>query len=799
MKTPLIRDGILLRSILVTILAFCLVGVVTLAYTMHSARTQAEAQSQERIEQLLDTVQSTLRVAGFVKDRELAREVAQGLLSNPVVLRVTISESGNLLADLERRGGASSGKAQQGILVRAIHSPFIDGEIIGEIRLTPDPEVIERHIRAEVISRTWQLLWQLTLIAGVMVVTLLAFVIHPISAISHELHRMKPTAGDRLRIPAGHRKTEIGRLVTDVNALADDLVRSLDEEHALRLQQELDEQKYHAIFDNAESGIFLVQRNGRVASWNPALARLLGIADAREFSGQLDLLDLPWSDPAAIATLIERVFVTGEAAERDLMLQRPDRSHFWLNIVLSPVGDDLLQGVAHDVSAFKEAEADARRQAMTDPLTGLANRASLEHLLGTRIRQHHLQASPGFTLLHVDLDKFRHITEGIGVPAGDEILRTVATRLGTQIKDRDTLARLSGDIFIVILQNLSDDETIDKIIDRLMLSLRQPYLFEGSPIQLTASIGITLFPHDASDAPSLLRNAELACDKAKNAGGNQSAFFAPNLAEAAEQRRHLENDLRLAAPNGQFELYCQPIADLASRRITGAEGLIRWRHPERGLVPPDHFIPVAEQTGLINEIGLWVIETACRQLAEWQAAGIACYLSVNVSGRQIPDGLPPAAIADAMQRHGIDPGRLVLEITEGVLLNNIAEAQAWLQAIKQLGLRIYLDDFGTGYSSLSYLKRFPLDTLKIDRSFVQDMQPGNSECSLVEAIIAMARSLGLKVVAEGVETTEQLGMLARMGCHHAQGYHLARPLPPAEFAEALREIDCRLAQAGPTP
>lgn len=795
MKTALIRDGILLRSILVTILAFCLVGIATVAYTVQSARAQAEAQSRERIEQLLDTVQSTLRVASYVKDRELAREVAQGLLSNNVVLRVTISESGNLLADLERRGNLPADEMAAGSLVRDIHSPFIDGEVIGEIQLTPDPEVIERHIRAEIIARSWQLVWQLALIAGVMVVTLLAFVIHPISAISRELHLMDPTAGERLKIPAGHTKTEIGRLVTDVNALAGHLVRALDEEHALRMQQALDEQKYHAIFDNAESGIFLVGRNGRVASWNPALARLLGIARTNEFTGQLILLDLPWSEPAAIAMLIERVFVTGEAAELDLMLQRPDCSHFWLNIVLSPVGGDLLQGVAHDVSALKEAEADARRQAMTDPLTGLANRASLEQLLGTRIRQHHQQASPGFTLLHVDLDKFRQITEGIGVPAGDEILRVVAARLGAQVKGNDTLARLSGDIFVVILQNLSDDETIEKVIDRLMLSLRQPYLVDGSPIQLTASIGITLFPHDATDAPSLLRNAELACDKAKNTGGNQSAFFAPNLAEAAEHRRHLESDLRLAVHHAQFELHYQPIADLATRCVAGAEGLIRWRHPERGLVPPDRFIPIAEQTGLINEIGLWVIDTACRQLAEWQHAGIPCYLSVNVSGRQIPDGLPPSAIADAMQRHGVAPERLVLEITEGILLNNIAEAQAWLQAIKQLGLRVYLDDFGTGYSSLSYLKRFPLDTLKIDRSFVQDMLPGNSEHSLVEAIIAMARSLGLKVVAEGVENAAQLQMLGLMGCQYAQGYHLARPLPPADFAEAIREIDRRLAQA----
>ena len=428
------------------------------------------------------------------------------------------------------------------------------------------------------------------------------------------------------------------------------------------------------------------------------------------------------------------------------------------------------------------------------PTSSIEN--AVEH---SRIRQHHLHPETGFTLLHVDLDKFRLITEGVGVPAGDEILRAIAGRLSATVKSNDTLARLSADIFAVMLQNLSDDETIDKVIERITGSLRQPYLIDGSPIQLTASIGIALFPSDGSDAPSLLRHAELACDKAKICGGNQSAFFDPMLAEAAEQRRHIENDLRQAVREQQFVLYYQPIAELASRRVAGAEALIRWRHPERGLIPPDHFIPIIEQSGLINEIGLWVLETACAQLAAWQAAGSAHYLSINVSGRQIPHGLPPAAIADALARHGVEPGRLAVEITEGVLLNNISEAQSWLHAVQQLGIPVYLDDFGTGYSSLSYLKRFPLDTLKIDRSFFQDMQPGNSEHSLVEAIISMARSLGLKVVAEGVENAAQMQMLGAMGCHYGQGYFLSRPIPASEFTESASDIDRRLASPDDGP
>ena len=492
--------------------------------------------------------------------------------------------------------------------------------------------------------------------------------------------------------------------------------------------------------------------------------------------------------------MLEQVFSSGETHTLDTPIRRRDHARLWLSLVLSPVGNDLLQGVAHDISELKEAEASARRQVVTDPLTGLANRAGLEALLQNHISQYLLSNSRSFTLLLIDLDKFRQIIEGIGIPAGDEILRVTAVRLSAIVKHNDSLARLSSDIFAVLLQNLIHDETIDKVVARIMQVLRQPYIIDGSPIHLSASIGITLFPNDGSDAPSLLRHAELAIDKAKAAGGNQATFFDLTLAEAAEHRRHLENDLRQAVREQQFILFYQPIVDLQHNRLAGAEALIRWRHPEKGLVPPDKFIPIVEQSGLINEIGLWVLESACEKLGEWQAAGHDYYLSINVSGRQIPNGLPPSSIADALQRHCIAPERLALEITEGVLLSNIDEALAWLQAIKRLGIRTYLDDFGTGYSSLSYLKRFPLDTLKVDRSFVQDMQHGNSESLLVEAIIAMARSLRLSVVAEGVETAQHLQMLRDMGCHYAQGYYLARPLPAEDFLEAAEHIQLLLAQ-----
>jgi len=797
MKQGLRWNGLLIRSVLVTVLTFTLVALVTVLYTMAHARQQASEQSQVRLEQLLDTVESTLRVACFARNDELARDVARGLLRNPEVLRVTISESEQVLADLSRDGQPDAGPHSTKGLIRHIHSPFIDDEVVGRIQLEPAPEIIEQRIRSEVINGSQQLAWQLALIAGAMVLTLLFFIIQPITTMSRTLHDMNPVAGDLLRIPAGHQTTEIGALVNDINALAGRLVSALDQEHQLRLQREIDERKYHAIFDNAESGLFMVDRQGLVSSWNPAMARLLDLSPEQEVAGKLTLSSLGWENPDAVDALCNQVFSHHLPAMLDTPLRRHDCSCLWLNLMLSPVGNDALQGVAHDVSALKEAAARAHLQAITDPLTDLANRVGLEQKMRLSLRPQPEGQQSSFTLLLIDLDKFRSIIEGIGVAAGDTILQSVASRLAANLKRSDTIARVTADIFAILVDKPGSDEQIERIIDRLLHALRQPHTVNGTPLHVSASIGISRYPADGQDVPTLLRQAELAVDKAKAGSGNQVAFFDPGLAEQAEQRQKLELELRHALRDQQFELFYQPIADLAEHCLSGAEALIRWRHPTRGLISPDLFIPIVEQSGMIQEVGLWVLETACQQLARWQDAGLPYTLSLNVSGRQIPDGLPPAAVAEAMTRHRLIPSRLALEITEGVLLSNIAVARNWLAAIRQLGVRVYLDDFGTGYSSLSYLKRFTLDTLKIDRSFIQDMQPGNNEHALVEAIIAMAHSLNLQVVAEGVESAAQLQMLRDMGCHYVQGYYLAKPLPIAHFMQEIVEVNARLASESP--
>lgn len=788
--------GLLIRSIAVTVAAFVVVAVITVYYTVERARQEVTAQSQVRLEQLLDTVESTLRVACFARNEALAQDVARGLLRNPEILRVTISENEQLLADLMRDGSPQLPPAQGQGLIRRIHSPFIEDEVVGRVQLLPNPQLIETRIHSELLERSQQLAWQLALIAGAMVVTLLLFIIQPISAMSRALHRMDPAAGERLAIPAGHQNSEIGALAKDINALAERLVNALTQEHQLRLQREIDEQKFHAIFDNAESGLFLVDRQGLVSSWNPAMARLLDLRPEQQLAGKLDLATLGWDEPDTVDRFYQGVFATGLPSTLDTPLRRHDCSCLWLNLMLSPVGGDLLQGVAHDVSELKEAAARARLQAVTDPLTGLANRSGLEQKMRLSISS---EARPKrFTLLLINLDKFRGIIEGLGVGPGDSILQGVAARLSANVKRSDTLARITADIFAIVLEHPGSDEQLERIIERLLHALRQPYPIQDTLLPVTASIGITRYPDDGQDVPDLLRQAELAVDKAKSAGGNQVAFYDPRLAELAEQRQRLEIELRHALRDQQFVLFYQAIGHIAEQRVSGAEALIRWQHPTRGLVPPDLFIPVLEQSGLIQDVGLWVLETACQQLASWQAAQLDLHLSLNVSGRQIPHGLAPAQVASTLARHGVEAHRLALEITEGVLLGNVAEAREWLEAIRRLGVRVYLDDFGTGYSSLSYLKRFKLDTLKIDRSFIQDMHAGNSEHALVEAIIAMAHSLDLKVVAEGVETAEQLAMLRTLGCQYAQGYYLARPLPIATFMPEIATINQRLAETTQT-
>jgi diguanylate cyclase (GGDEF)-like protein len=389
--------------------------------------------------------------------------------------------------------------------------------------------------------------------------------------------------------------------------------------------------------------------------------------------------------------------------------------------------------------------------------------------------------------LFLDADRFKTINDTLGHDAGDDLLKQIATRLTACLRAGDTVSRLAGDEFAVVLPSVENAIDTRHLAQRLLDCFVEPFRLKEQRIYITASIGVTLYPGDATTVEGLLKNADTAMYRAKDAGRNNYQFYSTDMHTHAVERLKLENALRGATERGELVLHYQPLVDLKSGQIEGMEALLRWNHPELGLVPPLEFIPLAEETGLIIPIGEWVLRSACAQTRAWQAAGLPpLRLSVNLSARQFQKDLV-GMVASVLEETGLEPKYLELELTESVVMKNPEAAVATLDALDRMGVRLSIDDFGTGYSSLSYLKRFPIDTLKVDRSFVRDI-PGDADDMLITTgIIGLAHSLGIQVVAEGVETSAQLSFLRAQNCDAMQGYYFSKPLPAPAFAQLLSE------------
>jgi diguanylate cyclase (GGDEF)-like protein/PAS domain S-box-containing protein len=510
-----------------------------------------------------------------------------------------------------------------------------------------------------------------------------------------------------------------------------------------------------------------------------------------ELEGLLDLDDPKWDE--------HRATVASHLPFRDFVYLRDMPSGpRWLSISGVPVFDERgrfrgYRGVGTDITERKASEDRIRYLAQHDDLTGLPNRTSFHQAVSHALEQAR-RHDRSLAVLFIDLDRFKNINDTLGHDAGDAVLRDVAQRLKGCLRGADLVARQGGDEFVVLMEDYHATSDVTGVARKILDSFAQPFLLRGQEFVLSASIGIGTFPFDGRDMQALLKAADIAMYRAKEAGKNNFQFYSPQMNVHSFERLALEASLRRALQRDELCLHYQPKLALGSRRVVGVEALVRWQHPDLGLVPPLEFIPIAEETGLIAEIGAWVLQEACRQARAWTDAGHAgLTIAVNLSARQFARASLLEDVVFALEHARLPPELLELEITESTVMQSPEHASSILSALDRLGVSIAIDDFGTGYSSLAYLKRFPVSTLKIDRSFVKDIPDDPDDAAITRAVIALARSLRLRVVAEGVESHTQLEYLAAHGCDQVQGFFIGRPMPPAEFDAFVAEFGRRVA------
>jgi diguanylate cyclase (GGDEF)-like protein/PAS domain S-box-containing protein len=561
--------------------------------------------------------------------------------------------------------------------------------------------------------------------------------------------------------------------------------RDISERHQAEAQMRL----AASVFDAIQEGIAVTDAEGAILSVNPAFTEITGYAACEVIGKSPSILKSNHQDPSFYRAMWGELLSKGEW-RGELWNRRKNGEAYleWLTLssVAGPDGrPSRYVAVFSDVTEMRRKDEQIRHQAYHDALTGLPNRFllsdRLDHALEVARR-----AQTQVAVLFLDLDRFKVINDSLGHHEGDKLLVEVSRRLCQTVRKSDTVARLGGDEFVLLLNAFDDTSELVLVAEKILAALARPVLLAGKEVHTGTSIGIAVFPQDGVDAAGLLRNADTAMYQAKGAGRSCFRFFDRSMNEQAVHRLEMEAQLRQAVETNQLELYFQPKILLESGELSGLEALLRWNHPERGLIPPLEFIPLAEETGLIIPMSYWVIEEACRQLAKWRRNGWDVKVAINLSPRQFHDETLAQRVEAILRRTKVPGHALEVELTESAVMDDPERAIIILQRLRSLGLRISVDDFGTGYSSLAYLKRFPINAVKIDRSFVKDLPEDSEDGAIVRAILELARALGLEVIAEGVETSEQLDFLRCSGCAQVQGFYFSRPLPASGIADWLK-------------
>ncbi|HIJ83428.1 MAG: putative diguanylate kinase [Magnetococcales bacterium] len=585
--------------------------------------------------------------------------------------------------------------------------------------------------------------------------------------------------------------TELEQRVLERTWVLEEANQKLIQEVAIRREAEEKQRLYGKVFDNAGEGIVITDADARILAINPAYVEMTGFTGSEVIGANPKILRSGRHGASFYQEMWKSLGETGQW-KGEIWNRKKTGEVFpkWLSI--NSVRDDAGRtshyvGVFSDITHVQATEERMQHLAYFDPLTHLPNRMLFRDRVTQEVSMSQREGTQA-AIFFIDLDRFKYVNDTMGHDAGDQLLVQVSERLQKRLRQTDTIARMGGDEFTVLLPNPGEGQNIGHLAEKVIMDLKNPFMVADQEFFIGASIGIAIFPDDGVDYETLTKNADIAMYHAKEAGRGTFKFFSPVMNEKTNRRLSMEMDLRKALEQNELVLYYQPKIDVSKGLIMGMEALVRWMHPEKGMISPGDFIPLAEETGLIVPMGLWVLVTACRQVRTWRSMGWKhLRVAVNLSARQVQGQDIVRQVADILADTGLGSDGLELEITESIAMSDITRTIGIITEFRQMGLHISIDDFGTGYSSLSYLKSLPLHALKIDQSFVRDLVENSEDASIVTSIISMAAAMNLEVVAEGVETEAQLAFLAKHHCSHAQGYFFSRPVSAEAFLELLQK------------